>query len=397
MKDWIVLGLWTLSLAPLVTPILVNRTIDDETGDNIDGVLPTYFPIWAWAQGSQCSTCGIHPGIVDPDVAFSGTWHDSTYSPDGPGHTITVNFTGVAVYVYHLLANGPPGIVVYTNLTFYLDDHHVGVFSHVPEISNTTTIQYHVPVYVNTTLPDAPHTLVISATGRDVSLILFDFVVYTVVESDKAKSSPSSFPLATEALPPIALSSSHIIRTTIYSSPTSTVPSYIPSPSDLPITVVTMAIAVALSLLSIILLYFLYRRHDRPKDIRVQDAPDDPMVHQKIIAHAEAHSFHGRADVVHCPSRSSRASDALATVSASIGPSHTQDISTTRGNSSRSTSRGLMKDVRALLDEAKRLREEWRRIQRPQRLPSSPADIASNPRPPAAAHAEAASPPSEEV
>ncbi|KAI0758222.1 hypothetical protein C8Q74DRAFT_307653 [Fomes fomentarius] len=398
MRDWIALGSWALlSLAPPVAPLLVNHTIDDEIGDSVDGVRPVYFPLGTWSQGSQCMGCAIHTGIVDPHMAFDGTWHDSTYfpgGPGGPGHTITVKFTGVAVYVYHLLANsGPPGVARYTNLTFYLDDDYVGVFCHVPAIANTTTIQYHVPVYVNTTLPDAPHTLVISSTGSDASLILFDFVVYTVVESDKGEASSSSNPSSATHTPPppIPLSSSNIIRTTIYSSPISTVPSYIPSPSDLPITIVIMAIGAALLFLSI-LLYILYRRHDRLTDVKVQDASNGAMVHEKTIAHAEVQTSHGSAEDVHCPSRSSRASDALATVSASIGSSRAQDTSTTRGINSRSASHRLRKDVSALLDEAKRLREERRRIQRSQRLPSSPADIASNPRPPAAAHAEAASP-----
>ena len=49
----------------LVCSLAVNRTIDDEFGDIITGVRPTYEPAKMWNQGANCSFCsvGILTGI----------------------------------------------------------------------------------------------------------------------------------------------------------------------------------------------------------------------------------------------------------------------------------------------------------------------------------------------
>ncbi|KAI0354713.1 hypothetical protein OH77DRAFT_1404809, partial [Trametes cingulata] len=154
----------------------VNRTIDDEKGDSVSGVVPSYSPIGSWSQGSTCEGCFIH---LDPSQTFDGTWHDSTHTPGDPEpRVITAHFTGTAVYVYNVLANTVPFTTTYTNIVFTLDGTSAGSFVHVP--TDSTDFQYDVPVFARDGLPNTDHTIVIEATGdTNSSLVLFDYIVYT--------------------------------------------------------------------------------------------------------------------------------------------------------------------------------------------------------------------------
>ena len=73
-----------------------NVTIDDQFGDEATGRLVEYSPAGdAWAQGSTCTTCALEPA---PQLAFNGTWHDSTVGAlpnEAPGpYTFTLLFDG---------------------------------------------------------------------------------------------------------------------------------------------------------------------------------------------------------------------------------------------------------------------------------------------------------------
>ena len=91
----------------------------------------------------------------------------------------------MAVYAYFILANLVDATTTLTNLSFTLDNEFVGTFEHNP--TNSTDIQYNSPVYVNETLENKTHTLVISARGPSEaqnsnsfnSLLLFDYMIYT--------------------------------------------------------------------------------------------------------------------------------------------------------------------------------------------------------------------------
>ncbi|KAI0706284.1 hypothetical protein C8T65DRAFT_231894 [Cerioporus squamosus] len=181
--------LTTVLAASSASALSVNRTIDDETGDSVTGVVPTYSPPAGWKQGSTCDGCFIQ---LDPDHVFGGTWHDATHSPsDTEPLLITAHFTGTAVYVYNVLANTVPYTTTYTNLIFSLDGEQVGSYVHVP--SSDTAFEYDVPVYTNGNLANKQHTLVIEATGdANSSLVLFDYIVYTFTEEDPAPPSSST-------------------------------------------------------------------------------------------------------------------------------------------------------------------------------------------------------------
>ncbi|KAI0800516.1 hypothetical protein C8Q74DRAFT_421266 [Fomes fomentarius] len=102
----------------------MNRTIDDEYGDSVTGLVPQYSPPGAWHQGSTCGGCFVH---LDPSQVLNGTWHDATHNAGQPEpRSITMRFNGTAVYVYNVLANQVSFADTLTNLTFALDGHQVG-------------------------------------------------------------------------------------------------------------------------------------------------------------------------------------------------------------------------------------------------------------------------------
>ncbi|KAI0756223.1 hypothetical protein C8Q80DRAFT_1127322 [Daedaleopsis nitida] len=177
----------------------VNRTIDDDNGDVTTGQRPSYTPSDGWARGQGCTGCAIAPDIdINRSIPVNGSWHDSTYHPGQPDRTISVSFTGTAVYVFHLIANGnffEQGVTTFTNLTFYIDNEYVGDFTQ-PASTNAEKIRYNVPVYTNTTLPNEAHVLETRASGPTASLILFDAIIYTmpIVEDDNTTSPSGTDP-----------------------------------------------------------------------------------------------------------------------------------------------------------------------------------------------------------
>ncbi|PIL32315.1 hypothetical protein GSI_05561 [Ganoderma sinense ZZ0214-1] len=188
----------------LVSTALVNITIDDTDGDASQDSTLTFSPVGFWAQGQDCPTCNVHSGnttdTIDVSQVFDGTWHDSTFHPGDPDHTITASFIGTAVYVYNIIGNQIPSTITFTNLTFWINSDLVGSYVHPPE--NTAGFEYGVLVYANTSLPNGQHFLTIRAGGGpNASLILFDRLVYTQdSNSSLSPSGPSvsiSFPSST--------------------------------------------------------------------------------------------------------------------------------------------------------------------------------------------------------
>lgn len=88
--------------------------------------------------------------------------------------------TGTAVYAYFILANTVTGATTLTNMSFTIDGSVVGHFVHEP--TSSTDYVYDYAAYVNKSLDNTDHTIVISAVGTtNNSLILFDRLIYTLV------------------------------------------------------------------------------------------------------------------------------------------------------------------------------------------------------------------------
>lgn len=87
-------ALHLFALVSHVLAVLVNRTIDDQFGDPITGIMPVYSPEANWQQGATCGGCWAQPSKY---MTFDGTWHDSTYfvTSGGPPHSITIPFNGL--------------------------------------------------------------------------------------------------------------------------------------------------------------------------------------------------------------------------------------------------------------------------------------------------------------
>ncbi|KAI9059942.1 hypothetical protein FKP32DRAFT_1633776 [Trametes sanguinea] len=203
----------------VVTAVLANRTIDDQLGDSVTGAVPSHTPDEGWTTGQTCPGCGIHPGEVDPDKTFQGTWTDSTYHPGQPDRVIMASFAGTAVYVYNLIANSFPYITTETNMSFSIDGTYMGQYTHLPDSSQT--ILYDICVFSTSNLANKPHTLEMRANGPTASLILFDYIIYTVDEpiTSDSPAPPAKSPTAVITSSTVPITSS--TTTQISSSSTS--------------------------------------------------------------------------------------------------------------------------------------------------------------------------------
>ncbi|KAJ7221603.1 hypothetical protein GGX14DRAFT_670431 [Mycena pura] len=156
--------------------VSVNRTIDDQFGDSVSGVLPVYTPLSVWNLGTSCPDCEVHP---DPALAFNHTWHDSSQFPGGAPVSLTLQFVGTAISVFCIVPPLAPNVISRYSLNYNLDGGAAtGTFSLSP--NSTTAFLYNVSVVALQALPNQAHTLSISTDdGINGSIFLFDYAVYT--------------------------------------------------------------------------------------------------------------------------------------------------------------------------------------------------------------------------
>jgi len=156
---------------------LLNITIDDTNGDEKTGVLPVYIPLEDWTPEPGCTQCVVKP---DPTQALDHTWHDTSHFPTNPDQlSIQINFTGVAVYAYFIIANNVFNASTLTNMTFFLDGNPAGSFLHLP--TNGPEYEYNVTGFTQSNLENTEHQLIIQTAGTtNTSLVLFDYVIYSV-------------------------------------------------------------------------------------------------------------------------------------------------------------------------------------------------------------------------
>ncbi|KAI1793126.1 hypothetical protein LXA43DRAFT_283169 [Ganoderma leucocontextum] len=203
---------------------LSNRTIDDQFGDSATGAPPEYSS--RWVQGAGCDGCAIR---LDTAKLFRGTWHGIATSPneDRTPTAITLQFTGVAIYVYNVLANSVPNadFATGTYLTFTLDGAPDGRFEHNP--TDSTQFFFNQLVYAHADLANGKHVLVIQPDTAQESLCMFDFAEYTFSNestvsssSGLSTSSPPSHSPSSSLSTSYSLSSSSTFSPSV-SSPTS--------------------------------------------------------------------------------------------------------------------------------------------------------------------------------
>ncbi|KAL1747035.1 hypothetical protein HDZ31DRAFT_32727 [Schizophyllum fasciatum] len=171
----------------------------------------SYDPAGAWFEGQLCQNCRARP---DANTAYNGTWHHTTddNTIDTQDTTLTIQFTGTALYVYCIIANNvSAGTGTVANYDFRLDGQDAGNYHHDPE--NVADYFYNVPVYAVSGLDNGPHELMVNVAGSSgvsgSSLMLFDYFTYTYEDDNgDTGSSTSSAPTETTTSSSPATSSS---------------------------------------------------------------------------------------------------------------------------------------------------------------------------------------------
>ncbi|KAF8209145.1 hypothetical protein K438DRAFT_1451331, partial [Mycena galopus ATCC 62051] len=157
-----------------------NRTIDDVDGDSVTGALVQYLPAVPasngplWFNQTSCSDCA---DIPDATFTFDNTWSAAVYTADVGSMSLSMPFTGNAIYVFFVIPNFTAGLASAVLCTFFIDGVAVGNFAHQSDGSGT--FAYNTLVYQNTSIPQGDHTLLIETTGADTAVIIFDYVLYT--------------------------------------------------------------------------------------------------------------------------------------------------------------------------------------------------------------------------
>ncbi|KAF9014184.1 hypothetical protein BDQ17DRAFT_446586 [Cyathus striatus] len=168
--------LWLLRITFAGT---VNRTIDDSFGDSTTSQVPMFLPSGLWAN-QLCEVCAIKP---DTSKAFMKTYTASTYYPTLNNISISMEFEGIAIYVFFILPNkqADGNVAATTIANFTIDGQIIGDFTHNPD-PTTTDILYNQLVFNKTDLPNAIHQLVISTSGLAISTFTnFDYAIYSCV------------------------------------------------------------------------------------------------------------------------------------------------------------------------------------------------------------------------
>ncbi|KAI4520429.1 hypothetical protein K525DRAFT_270799 [Schizophyllum commune Loenen D] len=174
-----------------------NITLDDDSpGNSVASI--SYDPAGAWFEGQLCESCRAMP---DRNTVYNGTWHHTTddNTIDTQDTTMTIQFTGTALYVYCVIANNvSEGTGTMANYDFTLDGQDAGNYHHDPE--NVTDYFYNVPVYTVSGLENDSHELIVNIAGGSgvsgSSLMLFDYFTYTYDDDPSETISSSTTPTA---------------------------------------------------------------------------------------------------------------------------------------------------------------------------------------------------------
>ncbi|KAM6500175.1 hypothetical protein JOM56_003189 [Amanita muscaria] len=185
---------------PVCRAVLVNRTIDSNLGDPVTGFVPIYQPPQSFWVSQPCSGCFIQP---DTAKAFDGTWMAATYVPGLQSVNVTLRFTGVAVWVFFILANAntyAADMTTITEVDIILDGNYVGNFSHDPD-TNMQDLTYNATIFSTSGLANTSHELVIGTNGiYNYSYLNFDWAIYTAdINALPSQSASTAFTSTTDS------------------------------------------------------------------------------------------------------------------------------------------------------------------------------------------------------
>ncbi|KAF9456999.1 hypothetical protein BDZ94DRAFT_1176523 [Collybia nuda] len=162
--------------------LVTNYTIDDSSPDPRTGNSIVYSPDTSWNSATLCqgaggpSSCNAQP---DKSAVSGGTWHECTFMREKNNFplTATVQFEGIAVYVYCVLA--PESTFGISDMTFTLDGEDMDQFTQ--EAPADVDYQYNVLVFSRFALSPGSHELKISngKLNAKKSFIILDRIIYS--------------------------------------------------------------------------------------------------------------------------------------------------------------------------------------------------------------------------
>ncbi|KAI0326770.1 hypothetical protein GY45DRAFT_64543 [Cubamyces sp. BRFM 1775] len=177
-----------LAFAALYAGVLSSDILVDDSDPSV-----IYTPSNGWAEGTTCITCTTFP---NSSKAQNGTWHNINPKPGVGTPRASFIFTGTGVRVYAILpaysASDDPNVpIIHTDATFFLDNIVQGTdYEYFPPVG--ADYQYHHLIFNSSTLALGEHTLMVQSSFDDVSVLLLDYIVYTVPDSTTLASGNST-------------------------------------------------------------------------------------------------------------------------------------------------------------------------------------------------------------
>ncbi|KAM6500173.1 hypothetical protein JOM56_003187 [Amanita muscaria] len=245
--------------------VLVNRTIDSNFGDPVTGSMPTYQSpsnsIWM-DQTCSAEECGEQPDVAK---AFDGTWTTTNDMEPSWNMSVTLQFTGVAVWAFFILNNVshnpfPDPSFRGTHVNITLDGQYAGNFSR--NTDNRTDMIYNATIFSTSGLANTSHELVIGTSDYPHwNCLTFDWAIYTV-DSPEASASQNTSSSTSVVFPSTTSSSS-------MGSMASTTPSPSPQSSSSKIGVIIVGSTLGGLVVITLILVFLVRRLRRAPQVRL--------------------------------------------------------------------------------------------------------------------------------
>ncbi|KAM6500172.1 hypothetical protein JOM56_003186 [Amanita muscaria] len=250
---------------PVCRAVLVNRTIDSNFGDPVTGSMPTYqspFELIWMDQTCSAEQCGVQPDVAK---AFDGTWVTTNDLAPDRDVSVTLQFTGVAVWVFFILSNfsgnnfSDPGYRG-THVNITLDGQYAGNFSR--NTDNRTDMIYNATIFSTSGLANTYHELVIGTSDYPHwNCLTFDWAIYTV-DSPEASASQNTSSSTSVVFPSTTSSSS-------MGTMASTTPSPSPQSSSSKIGVIIVGSTLGGLVVTTLILVFLVRRLRRAPQVRL--------------------------------------------------------------------------------------------------------------------------------
>ncbi|KLO13074.1 hypothetical protein SCHPADRAFT_997608 [Schizopora paradoxa] len=230
-----------------------------------------------WKNGPTCSSCLAR---LDSSQVFNRTWHgtstgENAFNVSYASITFTefsVQIQGVAIYVMGVIVSNTPATNTSLNnsrIFFQVDNIDQGSFLHTASLGSITTYSYNTTLFAKEGLSNGVHSVtMLCGDGSHIdSLCLFDRFVYTT-QVDSSSNSVSSSDVSQPTDNPVEALGSHS-RISVG-------------------VIVAVTLASTLSVVILVGLYFLRRRHNRKRNPTVEQDVQVQSVFPIAISYANS-------------------------------------------------------------------------------------------------------------